>query len=532
MHAALWATPEAVHEVQPQRHATRNLWLAADARVDNRAELIEALATSTEQPLHTDADLLLAAHERWGTDLVDHVVGDFAFALWDADAEELVLARDPVGVRPLFVARTPTGVVASSALPAVLEALGVRPSTDEAYLAGFLHGLPPRDRTVWSGIERLAPGHRLRVGQSHDVVERYWRPSLEPLMQPLTDSVAQVQESFDEAVRCRLRTPNGIAVDLSGGLDSSTITATAAGIAAVRPVSLVYRADGEAFELDHVEAVCNHLGLEPTLIEADDLATLDPVGDIRVHREPLFSIDATDTAALYDAVANLGCAVSLTGVGGDELLDSTATCAADRNRWSARVSILRWAAGRPGGLVAGVVRSRRRHQALRERPWLRVPRPDWPTVTLGRSGHAVNRLTGIEAPWNPPAFELTDRLAAERGVEVRYPFLDRRLIELVLRLPESHIRTGDDPRGLHRRAFGARLPPSVAGRIDKAEFTASFKRRMDSVTSEDAAAALGDRIDAGRLPESGPWLRWAALSAGVFLARIQRCDRETPDTLG
>lgn len=521
-HAALWTTHEAEQEEQPQRHVTRDIWVAADARIDNRAELVATLRGSVEQPLHTDADLLLGAYEWWGADLVDHVVGDFAFAMWDADIEELLVARDPVGIRPLFSAHTPTGFVAASTLPAVLAALGDRPAIDEEYVAGFLHGLPPRDRTVWSGIERLAPGHRIRLGRDHGVADRYWVPALDPLDLPIEQTTALVQEAFDEAVRCRLRTRDGVACDLSGGLDSTTITATAVGLRPeVRAVSLVYRVDLEAFELDHIEAVGTHLGLEPTLVEADDLETLDPMEDIRAHCEPLFSADATDTAGLYDAVASLGCSVSLTGVGGDEVLDSSWT-APGRVQGSVRRRLLRWSGRHPDGLVASAIRSRRRRRVRRERPWLLVPCPDGPGRAWYDPSAAAKRLTGIEAPWNPPAFELTDRLAAERNVEVRYPFLDRRLVELLLRLPEDHIRTSGDGRGLHRRAFGARLPESVAERTAKADLTASFRRRMDAVSGADASMALaelGDRLDpaAVRGSGSGTWPRWAALSAGMFV---------------
>ncbi|MGI9086002.1 MAG: asparagine synthetase B family protein [Aeromicrobium sp.] len=514
MHATLWTTAEAEHENQPQRHATRDVWLAADARVDNRAELTEMLDGAVQHPLRTDADFLLAAYEQWGADLVDRVVGDFAFALWDGELEELLVARDPVGVRPLFLAQTPNGVVAASTLPAVLAGIDGEAGIDETYLAGFLHGLPPRDRTIWSGVERLAPGHRVRIGRDRVVTERYWMPSLEPLRQPLETTVELMRTVFDEAVRCRLRTRDGIACDLSGGLDSSTVTATTAELATeVHTVSLVYRLDSEAFELPHIEAVADHLGLRTNLIEADELTTLDPVADIRTQREPLYSIDATDTAALFDRASALGCSVSLAGVGGDELLYGSTPDRRGIIRQRVSAATVRWAVSRPDGLVARAVLARRARRARRDRPWLRVSSPLWPVL---------GRLSSYEAPWGPPGYELTDRLAAERGVEVRYPFLDRRLIELGLRLPDDHVRAGDDSRGLHRLAFGQRLPDAVAARTDKAEFTGSFSRRIGSSLSSDdvaaALAALDDRIDVEVVGSAAPWYRWVAVSAGLFVS--------------
>src|SRR5689334_7329297 len=89
LHAALWSTPEAEWETQPQRHPDLDLWLSADARIDNRDELRRALDHSVRKPLQTDADFLLASYQRWGDDLVQHVIGDFALALWDGKCQEL-----------------------------------------------------------------------------------------------------------------------------------------------------------------------------------------------------------------------------------------------------------------------------------------------------------------------------------------------------------------------------------------------------------------------------------------------------------
>ena len=534
MHAALWTTAEGGDEVQPQRHVTRDFWLAADARVDNRDELTAALQGSTRQPLHTDADFLLSAYERWGADLLLHVVGDFAFALWDGERDELLIARDHLGIRPLFLAHTPDGVVAASTLPAVLAGVGRDRSVDETFLAGFLHGMPPRDRTLWSGVERLEPGHRRRVTRDGVVSDRYWAPNLEPLVLPLQETVELTRSVFDEAVRCRLRTRDGVASDVSGGFDSSTVTAVAASLTAgVRPVSLVYRRDPENFELPCIEAMVAHLGLDGHQIEADELSTLDPVGDIRAHAEPLYAIDATDTAARYDAMSSLGISVILTGMGGDELLYGSSGRRMDLLRWTIRDEAMRWTTTRPGGVVAQLADAVRARNARRDRPWVHVPPPPWPfAAPRGGSRTAAARLSGYEGAWNLPAYELSDRLAAERGVEARHPYQDRRLVELGLRLPEAQIQAGGEPRGLHRLAFGHLLPDAVTARTDKAEFSGSYLRRMkERVSSEDAVsilAALDHRVDPALVMaefERGArpgwpsiWDQWWAFSAGIALS--------------
>ena len=130
---------------------------------------------------------------------------------------------------------------------------------------------------------------------------------------------------------------------------------------------------------------------------------------------------------------------------------------------------------------------------------------------------------------------MNDLVAADRGIEVRYPFLDRRLVELVLSLPETHVLWDGEHRGLHRRAFGARLPPSVVARSDKADLSRPYLRKLRASVDRDRAAGArrpGPRVDAGALLATydtggaefarrsgrpGAFDLWAALSAGAAL---------------
>ena len=107
LNAAFWTTPEAELENQPQQHVARDYWLTADARIDNRVDLVRRLESTVRQPVATDADLILAAYERWGADCVDHLIGDFGFALWNGELEELLVARDHIGIVPSFSCADP-----------------------------------------------------------------------------------------------------------------------------------------------------------------------------------------------------------------------------------------------------------------------------------------------------------------------------------------------------------------------------------------------------------------------------------------
>ncbi|MEV7398556.1 asparagine synthase-related protein [Aeromicrobium sp. NPDC092404] len=568
LHAASWTTPEAEREEQPLRHLLRHVWLTVDGRIDNRAELAELLTGRVEHPLDTDADLVAAAYEHWGADFVVRLVGDFAMAIWDAEREELLLARDAVGVRPLYWAASGTGLVAASTLPAVLAAVGGT-TVDEDYLTGFLADEPPVDRTIWAGVHRLPAGHLLRLGPSGIVVERWWNPSTEPLPISLDESVVRLREAFDEAVRCRLRARGGVAVELSGGLDSSTIAATAAGLGSAVSLVTTTFPDAEADELDHAAAVAGRVGLDVEVVDVEDIPAYDPRADIAAQRQPLYSIDAADTAARHDAARALGCSVVLSGVGGDEALYGSDLVAADLvgagrllagGRWWRREGlsmpstlsrVVRAAVRhrvdvrtrhRPAGMLARLDGARRARSRRRGLAWLKAPLPTAADRPAAGSRAKEQQLAYyLSAPHNQAAYEQTDRLAAERHVEVRYPFLDRRVVDLVLRLPEEHVRADGDHRGLHRLAFAGRLPDSVVGRFDKAELSAPFVRKVSTALDRAAAVAalqaLDGRVDQAAFlrtydlgeravePESDDphvFHLWLALSAGLTLDEVGR----------
>lgn len=230
-HAALHTTPEAVHEQQPL--AAGPFTLVADARLDDRDALLPVLHATVRElgldgPVVTDAALLLAAHARWGADAPTHLVGDFAYAVWDARDGRLFAARDPMGVRQVFVRHVPGQYVALATEPGALLALpGLTPGLDEMRIAEALTGrLYDPVHSLFEGIEKLPAAHRLDASPAGVAQIRYWTLTLPP--PPGGDAAEQFAALFTEAVRCRSRTAQGLGAELSGGLDSSAVTVVAA----------------------------------------------------------------------------------------------------------------------------------------------------------------------------------------------------------------------------------------------------------------------------------------------------------------
>lgn len=208
------------------------LTLVADVRLDDRAGLAADLGISAEEAAAlADSALVMRAFERWDEAALERLAGDFALALWDAERRRLLLARDMLGQRPLHYHRA-AGFFAFASMPKGLHALAEIPlAPDRQAMADFLALLPEGGSgSFFEGIEKVSPGYLLEVGRAGVVSRKYWRPP--PRMVRLRrpeDYADAMREQLDRAVAARLRGCGGrIAAQLSAGLDSSAVTATAA----------------------------------------------------------------------------------------------------------------------------------------------------------------------------------------------------------------------------------------------------------------------------------------------------------------
>lgn len=228
-HCAMHTTPEAMRERLPMRHPETGVVLTADARIDNRDELTALLDLKDAHP--TDADLLLHAYLKWGRSAPEHLIGDFAFAIWDPRDRTLFAARDHIGVRPFYYHAGRDAFYFASEIKAIRAAAGTRFGINEDRVAEYIarQALTP-DATFFAGIHRLPPAHSLTLGADGFLrVERYW--ALDPDYETVYATDAEYEEAFreifTEAVRCRMRANDGFAVLLSGGLDSSSVACVA-----------------------------------------------------------------------------------------------------------------------------------------------------------------------------------------------------------------------------------------------------------------------------------------------------------------
>jgi asparagine synthase (glutamine-hydrolysing) len=223
--------PEDEFDRQPLVGAGGSIVLVADLRLDNRGEVVRALDISLARARAlSDADILLAALERWDEACLERLVGDYAFIRWDSVRQQLLLARDPLGQRPLHYHRG-NRFFAAASMPKGLHAVPEVPyAPDEERIAEWLALLPDSGaNSFFFGVEQVEPGHVVSVTRTSFLTRRFWLPRRATITLRGPQEYAEaLREHLDEAVRCRLRGAHDVAAHLSSGLDSSAVSATAA----------------------------------------------------------------------------------------------------------------------------------------------------------------------------------------------------------------------------------------------------------------------------------------------------------------
>ncbi len=212
-HRMLWTTPESREEKLPAVSAARDLVVTADARIDNRDELLRGLDLSDETPRTiTDSELILASYRRWGEGCVEHLLGDFAFAIWDLRRERLFCARDHIGLKPFYYHYRSEGIfVFGSEVKALLAVPAVPRRVNGGRVAGFLVGLyEDPTATFHDEILRLAPAHCMTVSREGISLRRYWE--LDPSRELRLGSDAEYAEASASSSRRRFAAASGVGI--------------------------------------------------------------------------------------------------------------------------------------------------------------------------------------------------------------------------------------------------------------------------------------------------------------------------------
>ena len=474
--------------------------VAADARLDEREALARTLSVRASDA--SDAELIRLAYLKWGDGAPGHLLGDFAFVLWDGPGRRILAARDHLGVRPLHYHAAAARFVFSTHA-AGLFPLGVPRALDEGRIADALvpelEGIDATS-TFFRGVRRLPPAHVLVLDRGRTSLTRYWRP--DPARELRLESEAAYVEAFRatfrQAVACRL--DDRAAAMLSGGLDSSAIVGMGRSLGPLSTISAVSPEDAACEESAHVRAVLALGGLAPVLVRPRDAAAFAEDVDrfLASWAEP-FDSAMILPVLVYAAAARAGARAVLDGVDGDAVasLEPDHVDALLRRgrflRAARQVRDLaafyrvpqRWAFA-AGLRRAFVPMSIQRAVRRVRRPARRAASLEGSLIhpDLALSARVHERLDALEAlrpagrtldprarqaaelvhPYLGAALERYARAAASQGVEARHPFLDRRVVELCLALPwDQKVRDGWS-KWIVRRAMEGLLPDTVRWR--------------------------------------------------------------------
>jgi asparagine synthase (glutamine-hydrolysing) len=563
--------PEDRHDRQPLVSGDGRFLLVCDVRLDNRDDLASALGLApADAAAMADSDILLAALMRWCDRALDQIVGDYAFAFFDREAQSLMLARDPTGQRPLFWHRG-DGFFAFASMPAGLHALpALARAVDADTLRDFL-GLLPNEgaASYYRGIQRVEPGHVVTVWPDRIRSHRYWNPERRPLrLRRFDDYVEAFRAQLDLAVACRLRGAGPVvASHLSGGWDSSAVTATAARLLA--PKSRRLAAFTAVPAPSHAAGAPNSRFGDEGPLAAATAAMHGNIDHKLLHgtgESPIAELDRFDNcydrplaalcnhvwqAQIRSAARDAGARVVLTGeVGNWTVSAAPYYLLADYLRQGRFLAWLREAAG-----AVRARRSRLRGIAAGSfGPW--VPDFIWNRFRGLSSGAEMSLFSALHPSLRAaisqrqeegrfglahrPNDNFAEAMVAFRemdfgqlrkgalagwGVDERDATADRRLIEFCLSLPIDLLLKDGVRRPLARAALADRLPAAVLDEKGKgyqaADWSEGMTRNRDSIAAlveriadDDEAAALIDVDFLRRLirewPEKG-WAEWKAI---------------------
>lgn len=500
---------------------TDDLLVVADASVYDRAGLIRALAQHRVAPTAlTPSHLIEAAYRAWGADLARHLVGDYAFAIWDRRAHRLVAARDPIGMRPLYITELDGGIGVSSSSAALAILRGAGDALDLACLGGQVAGLiwGNGTATAFEGVRPLPSGHRLVASESGHELERFWAPPEEPASRPVDVASAALELCDLLATAVRDRLGSGVtSVWMSGGWDSTAVFgAGQAGLPEgerhrLRPVSISYPVGDPGREDELIAQVAAHWSADVHWVPSHTIPLVEGLAERAAFTDepPAHPYELWNRELARGSRA-VGARIGLDGCGGDNLFQVSDVILADflrhghladfsRQAWSRRQFGWRYLA-RSGVLPLlpdAFVRSAERVTGRRiprhymehaPVPWVRqefisahgLREQALSTLRSERAASLAQteNILFVTAPaWGWAGGYMRGMLLQE-GVEARSPLLDLRIVEFALRRPVSERFAGAETKILLRRAMEGLLPAGVlAPRARRTGSTAGFSRR-------------------------------------------------------
>jgi asparagine synthase (glutamine-hydrolysing) len=543
---------------QPMTDPSTGNVIVVNGEIYNHRALRTKLGPDVNWKGTSDTETLLQGYARWGYEVLDHLKGMFAFAIYDAAREELFFARDRLGIKPLYYRMDAGGIrVASEVKVLAGGSLGITTKAISGYLQW---GACPELNLLYPDIRVLPSGHAMTIARQGQIrTWRYW-PSRKVFVSSTDNVLRQVRDLIDKAVDEHLLSDVPVASFLSGGIDSSIVTAVAAQKLENKLETFSVGFDIAEFDETAIaQEIAERYRTEHHRVQLSEEEVIHSVTEA-VEKLDLPSVDAINTYIVSRAVAAHGVKVALSGLGGDELFGGYPSF-----RDVPRLKLIAGLPRPPRRILGSVARLGDRLADLPDHAGageLARWRRRFLTDDMIRRAGLPSAPAPFECPVELPDdyarvswAELTgymrrmllrdaDQMSMAVSLELRVPFLDHELVEYVLGLPEAAKKRYPGPKGLLVEACRDLLPPSVYRR-PKAGFVlpmrvwmlgplASFVEEglREAVSRRLVPAALVSETSGGFQRGRLHWTRlWSIVVLGHFAKRSQLfCfpDEDTP----
>lgn len=473
-----------------------------NGEIYNYRELREQLiARGHTLVTHSDTEVIVHLYEEMGADCVDELRGMFAFAIWDREDRTLFLARDRMGIKPLYFHRDHDTLIFGSEVKSILSHPSVSACLDHESLATYLSlKFVPAPRTLFAGIESLPPAHCMVVRDGEVSIRRYWDVSYAKNPEPKSedDYADELDEKLREAIRLRLRSDVPFGAFLSGGIDSSLIVAIMSQLMdePVKTFSVGFSGGPDPDELPYAKMVADRYHCEHHTLTVTGKDFLDYAESVLWHLDQPIADQATVATHMVAKLARRHVKMVLTGEGGDELFAGYARYVG--NQWSPLFRPLPAFAGRAMRLMAdylpGMSRAKialgaltQSDEATRLANWFPLlnddlkhqllsplmrdhdrPTADVFTEQLKRcdSHEPLDRMLHADCNlWLPDYLLLRgDKLTMANSLEARIPFLDHPLVEFAAALPTNMKLRGKTRKYLLKKVAARYLPDEIIHR--------------------------------------------------------------------
>jgi len=497
---------------QPMLHPRDDKSIVFNGEIYNHLEIRRAIGSRWSFRSSSDTETLLAAYCVWGVNCLDRLQGMFAFVIHDGESRKLFAARDRVGEKPFFYRAHSSGFQASSELKALLaDPLAPRNVDPGAFDSYLTHGYVGGDACILEGYKKLPPAHflvyELDSGRHH--ISRYWSvPDPDPC-EDYPILLAELEELLESSVRKQLVADVPVGVLLSGGVDSSLVTALASRVSPqrIRTFTITFPGEGQYNEAPFAKLVSNYFGTHHTELAAQP-ATFEILPELaRQFDEPMCDSSMVPTY-LVSKLIREHCTVALGGDGGDELFGGYPTY-----QWALRQGVIRnripssirslasatasrflplgfrgrnYVLGLEGSLGGALARNTtffdynyRRYLSPLIRDGINLQDPSIFKASLfndlrGMPGAAMAMDFGSYLPED--ILVKVDRASMLASLEIRAPFLDHKLIEFAFAKVPNRLRTNLSERKLLLKALARKLLPPELDIDRKQGFSLPLKK--------------------------------------------------------